>query len=433
MDVSAARHSLAAAAALAPRQRAPPLPGADRDRPLGRGPPDPALERVGPGSRAREAAWWSARSTATSPPARRWSRGCAASHPPRGTALWLIEDANPDGAAANTRHNAARRGPQPQLPLPLAARRTGSTSPARGRRPSPRPRRSSASSSAMRPRVTLWYHQALRMVVAQRRRRRAPAPLLAPQRPAAQAAAALPRHGQLVAELDLPRRHRVRRRAAGRAAARRGRAPPRERRAGAGPRGRAAARHAQADPLRRRPQGRHARLRAPPLRHRRLPPARAAGDRRALHGHRHLPAGLRHLRPERARPELRRAARHLQPLRGRPRRHDLPARPDDDHVPAHRRAQLHGDRDRARRAQRRPGARQPAPAGRLAAAHAHAPGPLRDPHAQRDRPQREPLEPVPPRARGAPAHADARATSRKPAMDRYRRRLERLPAPASLR
>ena len=27
-------------------------------------------------------------------------------HPPRGTALWLIEDANPDGAAANTRHTA---------------------------------------------------------------------------------------------------------------------------------------------------------------------------------------------------------------------------------------------------------------------------------------------------------------------------------------
>ena len=27
-------------------------------------------------------------------------------HPPRGTAVWLIEDANPDGAAANSRHNA---------------------------------------------------------------------------------------------------------------------------------------------------------------------------------------------------------------------------------------------------------------------------------------------------------------------------------------
>ena len=27
-------------------------------------------------------------------------------HPPRGTALWLIDDANPDGAAAGTRHNA---------------------------------------------------------------------------------------------------------------------------------------------------------------------------------------------------------------------------------------------------------------------------------------------------------------------------------------
>ncbi len=27
--------------------------------------------------------------------------------PPRGTALWLIEDANPDGSAAGARHNAA--------------------------------------------------------------------------------------------------------------------------------------------------------------------------------------------------------------------------------------------------------------------------------------------------------------------------------------
>ena len=27
-------------------------------------------------------------------------------HPPRGTALWLVDDANPDGTAANDRHNA---------------------------------------------------------------------------------------------------------------------------------------------------------------------------------------------------------------------------------------------------------------------------------------------------------------------------------------
>ena len=49
-----------------------------------------------------------------------------------------------------------------------------------------------------------------------------------------------------------------------------------------------------------------------------------------------------------------------------------------------------------------------APARRVAAPHANAPGPPRDRHPQRDRPQREPLEPVPPRAGRAAAHPDPR-------------------------
>src|SRR5207253_8398913 len=65
-------------------------------------------------------------------------------------------------------------------------------------------------------------------------------------------------------------------------------------------------------------------------------------------------------------------------------------------------------RDRARGSLGRAGARQLAPDGSLAAPYAHAAGPLRDPHAQRDRPQREPLEPLPPRAGAAPAKADPR-------------------------
>ena len=55
--------------------------------------------------------------------------------------------------------------------------------------------------------------------------------------------------------------------------------------------------------------------------------------------------------------------------------------------------------------------RDPRPPGAdpgLAAAHALAAGPLRDPPARRHRPRREPLEPLPPRARRAPAHPDAR-------------------------
>ena len=54
---------------------------------------------------------------------------------------------------------------------------------------------------------------------------------------------------------------------------------------------------------------RDARLRAAPLRHRRLPPARPEGHRRALHGDRHLPVRLRHLRQRRARRRAPRAAR----------------------------------------------------------------------------------------------------------------------------
>ena len=50
----------------------------------------------------------------------------------------------------------------------------------------------------------------------------------------------------------------------------------------------------------------------------------------------------------------------------------------------------------------------PGAAARIAAPHALAPGPLRDPPARRHRPRREPVEPLPPRARRAPAHPDAR-------------------------
>ena len=68
----------------------------------------------------------------------------------------------------------------------------------------------------------------------------------------------------------------------------------------------------------------------------------------------------------------------------------------------------------------------------LAAPDAHASGPLSDPHAQRDRPQREPLEPVSPRARRAASHQTHGDFLQ--ALDgRYRAPLERLPAPASLR
>ena len=119
---------------------------------------------------------------------------------------------------------------------------------------------------------------------------------------------------------------------------------------------------------------------AAPLRHPRLPPARPARDRRALHRHEQLPAGVRLLLAQRARPRAARAAGRLLALRDRPRRDDLPARADLDHVPPHRRPQLDRDRDRARGPERRAGDGEPAPARGLAAADPRAPGPLRHPH-----------------------------------------------------
>ena len=83
-------------------------------------------------------------------------------------------------------------------------------------------------------------------------------------------------------------------------------------------------------------------------------------------------------------------------------------------LPPHGRAQRPRDRDRARR--HRPTAQimgRPAPAPRLPAADALAAvraTAIRDP--RRDRPRREPVEPLPPRARRAPAHRRRTATCR---------------------
>ena len=106
--------------------------------------------------------------------------------------------------------------------------------------------------------------------------------------------------------------------------------------------------------------------------------------------------------------EPRRGARRLRALRHRPRRDDLPARAAEHHLPSYGRAQLHGDRHRARRHERRADPRGQAPARRVAAADALVDEPLRHPAAKRHRPQREPDEPVPPGAQPGVAVPDAR-------------------------
>ena len=84
--------------------------------------------------------------------------------PPRGTAIWLVDDANPDGTAANSRHNAGGVDLNRNFPYrwqPQDGVYESGPGPA-----------SEAETQVMqrfiereRPRVSVWYHQALDMVV----------------------------------------------------------------------------------------------------------------------------------------------------------------------------------------------------------------------------------------------------------------------------
>ena len=276
--------------------------------------------------------------------------------------------------------------------------------------------------------MTLWYHQALRIVVRSRAATRTLQRLYSRRcGPAAPRLAPLPRHRHRLAEPHAsPGDTRVRGRAARRTrSGAAGVRAPRPGGAGARPRRGAAARGEPPDPVRR--QAPATEMRAYARRHygiddyRLAPPAR---DRRALHGHGHasrpccntfatdapdvelgeLPGVCAHYVIDRdgtvyGLVPTTIMCRHTVGLNW--------TAIGIEHVGTSD-GQVLGNR---------------APAARLAAADAHAAGALRDPHPQRDRARREPLEPLPPRAGGAAAEPDARGHGPEPSMDRYRRLL----------
>jgi beta-N-acetylhexosaminidase len=88
-------------------------------------------------------------------------------HPPRGVALWLIDELNPDGVATGTRHNANGV----DLNRNFGYRWQGGGAPFDTYFPGPSAMSEPESQAfarfaeRIRPRVTVWYHQALHIVV----------------------------------------------------------------------------------------------------------------------------------------------------------------------------------------------------------------------------------------------------------------------------
>jgi N-acetylmuramoyl-L-alanine amidase len=87
--------------------------------------------------------------------------------PPRGVALWIVDDMNPDGSSADTRQNANGVDLNRNFPFRWRAIGTPFDQNHSGAGPGSEPESKLAMQlvERIRPRVTVWYHQALRMVV----------------------------------------------------------------------------------------------------------------------------------------------------------------------------------------------------------------------------------------------------------------------------